>query len=111
MPKSGEVLEVLVAYHAIWAYGFFHYVDGSIEIFKVGSGPLDSEGCFDIAVPDFSKSEMPIFVSDASLTVVVRGSRTWNGVKEVVPPVNLRRDHCGMRILSQYPSEVLFSPV
>jgi hypothetical protein len=109
-PSDRGALDVEIFYLALWGFEFFGYVDGPIQEFKVGAAPLQADGRFQIAIPDFSRDAITTQKQSAYLRVNVLAHPTGNWVQDVLPPPDLRDRNLGMKILPRYDGEILFSP-
>jgi hypothetical protein len=108
-PSRPGALDVEVRYLSRWDHRFFGILDGPVELFSIGKAPLIAGGRFRLEIPDFSKDVVTRQMQDASLQVLVIEYSTSNLVEEVLPQLELRYQNTGLRIWSDYGSEVAFT--
>ena len=73
LPLAGERLFLTISYEAWWDHHFFGFADGMVQSFKVGTAFVQSDGHFQVQIPDFSKDRVTNEMQDASLRVLVLG--------------------------------------
>ena len=109
-PSRPSALDVEIRYQSLWGLKFFGLLDGGIvQQFSVGKAPLLAGGRFQIEIPDFSKDGVTQQMQDAYLQVLVIEHSTWNIVEEVLPQADQQYRNIGLKIGSDYGSEVAFT--
>jgi len=112
-PSSTQQLELDVEfdYLAFWSHKFYGIVDGVVQQYELAKVPLNTDGRFQIRIPDFSQDPITSEKQDACLVVRVRERVTWNNVEFLSPPADLRcLNGPDLKIQPAYP-EVRFEPV
>ena len=96
---------------AFWSHEFFGIGDGPVVEFVVGKAPLQSDGRFEISIPDFSRDPVNAEKRSASLQFFVLDKKSSNIVAILAPSADLRAGNSGnLKILPRYDSEILFGP-
>jgi hypothetical protein len=111
LPLAGERLFLTISYEAWWDHHFFGFADGMVQSFKVGTAFVQSDGHFQVQIPDFSKDLVTNEMQDASLRVLVLGHQGRTTEEEVVAPAHMRHGQLGLKILPSYDSEIPFTAV
>jgi hypothetical protein len=85
LPTDAAPLDVEILYMSAWDHAFFGFVDGPVQQFKVGTAPLNADGRFQIAIPDFSKDAVTAQMPGAYLGVRLVAHSGGNLVQWVLP--------------------------
>ena len=109
----GTNAELVVTYMAYWAHGFYGIGDGFVTGFHLAAVSPDANGMFQVDLPYFrvdaeaSSSELR-----ASFRLMLRDSKTGNHIASNLEPEKqeLRLQEHGLRIRSQYPDDLIFTP-
>ena len=104
--------ELVITYLAFWAHEFFGIVDGAVAQIRVATVSPDSNGMFQVDLPQFSMdASRPASEPGATLQLTLRDSKTWNHIADNLEPkaAELRTEDHGLRIRSDYPSDLKFT--
>jgi hypothetical protein len=104
--------ELVVTYMAYWAHGFYGIGDGIVTEFHLATVSPDANGVFQVDLPYFSADvEASSPRQRASFRLMLRDSKTWNHIAPNLEPEKqeLRLQEHGLRILSHYPDDLLFT--
>jgi hypothetical protein len=104
--------ELVVTYMAYWAHSFYGIGDGPVTEFHLATVSPDANGVFQVDLPNFSADvEASSPQQRASFRLMLRDSRTWNHIAPNLEPEKqeLRLPEHGLRILSHYPDDLLFT--
>lgn len=104
--------ELVVAYMAYWAHGFYGIADGFVTEFHLATVSPDANGMFQVDLPYFSAdADASAPQQRASFRLILRDSKTWNHIASNLDPEKqeLRLKEHGLRIRSHYPDDLLFT--
>jgi hypothetical protein len=109
----GRDVKLQVKYVARWAQSFLELGDGIVTTIPVGEAHLSPDGRFRLSVPDFSQDPWagaPDHPGD--LQIWAREKTSEDLVAQLIPagPQVLKTQMGGLKIRSEYPSEVVFVP-
>jgi hypothetical protein len=107
--KNAELIIIYVAY---WSHKFFGIVDGAVVDFRLASASPDSNGMFQVDLPQFGADAAPSASElRASLHLILRDAKTWNSIASNLEPEvpEFRSEDRSLRIQSYYPSGLKFT--
>lgn len=107
-PREGT--EITVDYIADWGCDFFGFADCMVPRLSVGTSNLDSEGHFEVKLPDItSDPARPRSAIPSSFQLTLREVRTKNPIAVLSPELtSLRAPGGGIKPASDYPDPTLF---
>lgn len=104
--------ELVVTYMAYWAHTFYGIADGFVTGFHIATVSPDANGMFQVDLPYFSvDAEASSSEQRASFRLMLRDSKTGNHIASILEPEKqeLRLKQNELRILSQYPDDLIFT--
>jgi hypothetical protein len=103
--------ELTVQYMASWGNEFFGIADGMVPEFMVATATPESDGTFQMEVPDFSADQTAAsFKRCASLHLGLRDRKTWNWIALNLEPEQPEFRSAGrsLRVSPNYPPGLKF---
>ena len=101
-----------IRYMALWSHEFFGIADGFITQFNIARASLDQDYAFSAVLPDFSKDSATNTYKrtpqDATLSFMLRDSKSWNILGMLFPPLTLSISN-EIPVRESYPSQVVFT--
>jgi len=97
--------EITVDYLAAWSHAFFGICDGMVPQFRVGTASINTDGSFDITLPDLAN---PAGMNDAEFQFVLRERPTGN-ILAFLRPVEDSSETHDLKVLHEYPAVVQFA--
>ena len=110
---KNENAELVAVYTACWAPDFFGIADGFVTQLQVSTAKPDSNGSFEIEIPDFAADmHSSSFDPSATLGLGLPDSRTLNPIARNLEPElpEFRTQTNTLRIQPAYPSGMRFLP-
>jgi hypothetical protein len=106
----GREVKVQAKYVARWAQAFLELDD--VTTIPIGDIDLSREGHFRLSVPDFSQDPLAGVPDQGELQIWARDKTTERMVAQLIPaaPGVMKTRMGGVKILSEYPSEIGFAP-
>jgi hypothetical protein len=105
---QNEHAEIDVHYLAYWACGFFGLLDCEVPMILIGTATPDTDGRFEIRLPDFAADSTSSRPGGAEFDFMLREVKTGNPITWLWPESPLLRGVGGLKPAPSYPRPTVF---